>query len=319
MNLREQAQAIIQAEIQALVGLKELIDQSFESAVNVCLQCQGSVVVTGVGKSWLIGEKISATLASTGTPSFGLHPAEALHGDLGRIRRGDVVLALSNSGGSEELLRLLPLLKRDGITIIAVTGRPESDFGQHADIVLNIGKIEEACPLRLAPSASTTAMLAIGDALALCIMEQRGFSKQDYSRFHPAGALGRKLMRVEEIMKPLERTAWIEAGTSIQNALFAITKNKSGAVFILDREKKLSGVFTDGDLRRAIESGQALESLMVNDLMSTPGIRIQEGELIASAAHIMQKKKVDELPVVDQGGVLLGHLDIQDLLDIGIV
>ncbi len=258
-------------------------------------------------------------MASTGTPSFALHPAEAMHGDLGRVRKSDVVLAISNSGTSEEVVRLLPLLKRDGVPLIGMTGRPESDLGRYSDVVLNLGRIEEACPLALAPSASTTAMLAMGDALALAVMEQRGFKSDDYARFHPGGALGRKLMRAGEVMRPTAKTAIVAPEATVKQALFAITQRRSGAAFVVDGGGKLLGVFTDGDLRRQIDRGAALADLPISGVMTSPGIRIDSGELAASAARVMREKQIDELPVVDADGVLLGHIDVQDLLAIGII
>jgi len=310
---------VIEAEAAALSRMSALLDAQFEKAVELVLACQGSVVVTGVGKPWLIGQKISATMASTGTPSFALHPAEAVHGDLGRVRNSDLVIAISNSGASEEVVRLLPLLKRDGVPIIGITGRLESELARHSDVVLNMGRMEEACPLQLAPTVSTTAMLAMGDALALAVMERRGFTKEDYARYHPGGALGRRLMRVEEVMRPLSRTATVPPGATVKQALFAITQMKSGAVFITDGAGVLKGVFTDGDLRRHIDRGVSLADSAIATVMTQGGIRVVAGELAAAAAHVMQDKRIDELPVVDVNGVLLGHLDVQDLLAVGMV
>lgn len=310
---------VIHAEAAALTRMAGLLDEQFDRAVEMVLACKGSVVVTGVGKPWLIGQKISATMASTGTPSFALHPAEAVHGDLGRVRNTDVVLAISNSGASEEVVRLLPLLKRDGVPLIGMTGRMESELARFSDVVLNMGRMEEACPLQLAPSVSTTAMLAMGDALALAVMERRGFTKEDYARFHPGGALGRRLMRVEEVMRPLARTAIVPPGATVKQALFAITQKKSGAVFITDGAGVLVGVFTDGDLRRHIDRGVSLGDSAISTVMTQGGIRVVAGELAASAAHVMQERRIDELPVVDGKGVLLGHLDVQDLLAVGMV
>lgn len=314
---------VIATEITALQGLIAAMDEHFERAVNAILACRGSVVVMGVGKPWLIGQKISATLASTGTPSFALHPSEAAHGDLGRVTDRDIVLAISNSGASEEVVRILPVLKRFGVPIIGMTGRPESDLGRHSDMVLNMGRIEEACPLKLAPSASTTAMAALGDALALAVMEARGFTKEDYARFHPGGALGRKLMRVEEVMRPLDRSAVVAPSASVREALYAITQHKAGAACVVDEAGLLLGVFTDGDLRRRIESslGAGADPFAgtIGAVMTAPGLRIAAGELAASALHLMQQRKIDELPVVDADGRLLGHIDVQDLLAVGMV
>jgi len=242
-----------------------------------------------------------------------------MHGDLGRLTPGDVVIALSNSGASEEVIRLLPLLKRDGIAVIGLTGRTDSELARLSDVVLNLGRIEEACPLKLAPSASTTAMLAMGDALAIAVMEARGFTKEDYARFHPGGALGRKLMKVEEVMRPLERTATVKPDASVKEALFAITQKKSGCVFIVNASGVMLGLFTDGDLRRHVEQAHSLLGARIETVMTKPGIRAVRGELAAEAAHVMQMKRIDELPVVDSGGVLVGHLDVQDLLAVGMI
>lgn len=317
MDVKAFARQVIEAEAAALTQMAGLIDEAFEQAVEQILACDGSVVITGVGKPWLVGQKISATLASTGTPSFALHPAEAAHGDLGRVRKSDIVVALSNSGASEEVVRLLPILKRYGIPVIGVTGRMDSDLAKHSDVVLNLGRIEEACPLKLAPSASTTAMLALGDAIALTVMERRGFTREDYARFHPGGALGRKLMHVEEVMRPLERTATVSPTTSVKDTVLRITQKQSGAAFILDNLGALLGVFTDGDLRRHLEDAQDISTVPVESVMTAPGLRIQAGELATAALHILQARKIDELPVVDDEGILIGHVDVQDLLEVG--
>lgn len=317
MDPKEFAKQVIETEANTLLRMADLIDDAFVQAVDAILACTGSVVITGVGKPWLIGQKISATLASTGTPSFALHPAEAAHGDLGRLRSGDLVIALSNSGSSEEVVRLLPILKRYGLSVIGMTGRLDSDLAKHSDIVLNMGRIDEACPLQLAPSASTTAMLALGDALALTVMERRGFTRQDYARFHPGGALGRKLMHVEEVMRSLDRTASVSPSASVKDTVLEITRKRSGAAFIVDQTGALLGVFTDGDLRRHLEDGPDLSQLVVEKVMTAPGLRIQAGELATAALHILQSRKVDELPVVDEEGILLGYIDVQDMLEVG--
>ncbi|MCA8938396.1 MAG: KpsF/GutQ family sugar-phosphate isomerase [Planctomycetes bacterium] len=320
MDIATIGQSVVKAEIEALAKMVDNIDSSFIRAVEMVVACKGNVVVTGVGKPWLIGQKISATMASTGTPSFPLHPAEAAHGDLGRIRGDDIVLAISNSGASEEVVRLLPLLKRRGVPIIGMTGKVESDLAKHSDVILNLGRIDEACPLKLAPSASTTAMLAMGDALALAVMEARGFTAEDYARFHPGGALGRKLMNVSETMRPRTETASVAPDASVRDALFEITRHKSGACFVVDNEDLLLGVFTDGDLRRMLSTGSAdLAATSISEVMTSPGLRIQADELTTAGAHVMQEKHIDELPVVNNEGRLVGHLDVQDLLATGFI
>ncbi len=310
-ELRTFGRSVLKQEAEAVAALAGMLDESFDRAVDALLGCRGHVVVTGVGKPWLVGQKISATLASTGTPSFALHPSEAVHGDLGRLRPHDVVVALSNSGESEEVVRLLPIVKRIGCKLVGLTSKHGSSLGKHADIVLDLGKFEEACPIGMAPSVSTTVMLALGDALALTVMKARNFSRADYAAFHPGGALGRSLMKVDEIMRGLAETATIEAAASVKDALAAITRHKTGAVFVVD-DKRLLGVFTDGDLRRHVEDDGLLKHA-VADVMTRPGKRIESGNLAVEAVKLMQDFRVGELPVVNAAGELLGHIALKDL------
>ncbi|MCC6574095.1 MAG: KpsF/GutQ family sugar-phosphate isomerase [Planctomycetes bacterium] len=316
-DLRSFGQSVLKQEADAVAALAKILDEQFDKAVSALLACKGHVVLTGVGKPWLIGQKISATLASTGTPSFALHPSEAVHGDLGRLRPHDVVVALSNSGESEEVSRLLPLIKRIGCNLIGVTAKGGSTLGKHSDIVLNLGKFEEACPIGMAPSVSTTAMLAMGDALALTVMKARNFGREDYAEFHPGGALGRSLMKIEEIMRGLPETATIAAKSTVKDALAAITKFKTGAAFVVDG-KKLIGVFTDGDLRRHIEDDGLLKH-SVADVMTKPGRRVESGKLATEAVKLMQDFRIGELPVVNDKGELLGHVALKDLVSMRFV
>ena len=295
------------------------LGEAFSAAVEAVLACSGHVVVCGVGKPWFIAQKLSATLASTGTASFPLHPNEAVHGDIGRVRAGDVVLLLSNSGESEEVVTLLPLLAQLGAKRVALTGSEHSSLGTQVDICLAYGRIDEACPLKLAPSASSTAMLALGDALALAVLQARGFTREDYARFHPAGALGRKLMKVSDLMRPLQRSAVLEPQATVRDAIVAITQMRSGAAMVVEPATgHLAGIFTDGDLRRLLAARPDVRDEPVATHMTRTPRTVAPGQLVGDALRIMREHRIDELPVVDDAGRLLGHLDVQDLLDIGL-
>lgn len=311
-NVNDFARSVLRQEAAGIENLVALVDEKFEDSVTCILGCSGHVVVTGVGKPWLIGQKISATLASTGTPSFALHPSEAMHGDLGRLRSQDVVLALSNSGTSEEVVRLIPIVKRMGCKIIAVTGRTDSPLALAADFVLNMGDVGEACPIGMAPSVSTTAMLALGDALALTVMQARNFGPEDYAQFHPGGALGRSLMHVHEIMQPLAQTAVVTADATVADALNAITTAKTGAAFVTDAGK-LVGVFTDGDLRRHIQDDNLLGQ-PISEVMTAGGQFVELDTLATEAVHILEKYRRGELAVVDADGRLVGQIALKDMI-----
>jgi arabinose-5-phosphate isomerase len=307
--------SVLQQEADGIRKLIELLDGSFDRAVAAILACEGHVVLTGVGKPWIIGQKISSTLASTGTPSFALHPSEAAHGDLGRLRAYDLIIALSNSGASEEMTRILPVVKRLGCKCIGVTANPDSALAKHSDITLNMGKVSEACPIGMAPSVSTTVMLALGDALALAVMKARNFTREDYAKFHPGGALGRSLMKCSEIMRPIEDTAVVGMTATVADALHAITLHKTGAAFVVDMGK-LVGVFTDGDLRRHVVDENLLSQEIVS-VMTSPCLSIHEHKLTPEALHIMQREGgtvIGELPVVDDQGKIRGHITIKDLV-----
>lgn len=313
------AREVLQAEANGILNLLPLVDHNFEKAIEWILQCTGRVVVSGMGKSGLIGQKISATFASTGTPSLSLHPAEAIHGDLGRLVKGDIVLVLSKAGETEELIRLLPYVKRIGSRIITITGNPESTLARHSDLLLFIGKIEEACPLGLAPTASTTAMLALGDALAMCVCKQRNFSREEYALYHPGGNLGRKLMRVSEIMRTGRANPCMPESSTVMEVLLAISHARSGASSIVDADGKLCGFFTDGDLRRYIKHGQDLIHSPISKVMTRTPTTVAPSTLVVEALNILKEKRIDEVPVIDTQNKPIGMLDVQDLLDIGLL
>lgn len=313
------AREVLDLEADAIRGLATRLDATFGAAVDELIATTGMVVVTGMGKAGLVGAKISATLASTGTPSLSLHPAEAVHGDLGRIRPQDLVLALSNSGETGELKALIPAIRRIGARIVSIVGDAGSTLARHSDVVLDIGKPPEACPLGLAPTTTTSAMLALGDALAMVVQRERGFSREDFARYHPAGSLGRRLMRVHEVMRAGEELPLIAAGTPLRQALVAMsqTKGRPGAGLVVDPGGLLVGIFTDGDLRRLLESG-GLESLdgPIDDSMGKRPKTLSSGELVDDAMRLLHTHRIDQLAVVDEDGRPVGLLDIQDLLDV---
>jgi arabinose-5-phosphate isomerase len=314
----ERAREVIRLEARTIAGLESWIGESFSRAVGLLVACPGKVVVTGMGKAGLIGQKISATLASTGTDSLFLHPAEALHGDLGRLRRGDVLLALSNSGETQEMKLVVPLARRIGAQVIALTGQPTSTLARLADCVLDIGRVDEACPLGLAPTASTSAMLALGDALAMVALAERGFSREDYALNHPAGALGRKLMRVQEVMRRDAELPLVQSGAPLSSALRAMgsTPGKPGAALVVDAAGLLVGIFTDGDLRRLLdERGQLSRQDPIDDYMTRQPKCVGPDALLEEAERLLRERRVDQVPVVDADGRPVGLLDVQDLLD----
>jgi arabinose-5-phosphate isomerase len=313
------AREVLESEARAIAALAARVDERFLDAVRLILKCKGRVVVTGMGKPGLIGQKISATLASTGTPSYALHPAEALHGDLGRVVKQDVVLVISNSGETDEIVRLLPLLKKIGAKVIGMTGKRESSLARHADVLLDIGPIEEACPLGLAPTTSTTAMLALGDALALAVQKERQWTPEEYAFFHPGGSLGRRLLRVEEIMRKGAANPIIPQDRTVKEALFAITEARAGAISCVDKDGRLTGIFTDGDLRRHLATEPNVEAETIANVMTRSPITIAPERLAAEAAQILRERRIDELPVVDGAGRPVGMIDIQDLLAVGLV
>ena len=316
------AAEVIRIEAETIARLVPRLDERFSQAVDALLACEGQVVVTGMGKAGFIGQKISATLASTGTPSFCLHPAEALHGDLGRIRPQDLVLALSNSGETPEVTRLVAAAKKAGAVVLGMTGHPDSSLGRLSDTVLDIGPVEEACPLKLAPTASTSAMLALGDALAMVVLGERGFDKQDFARFHPAGALGRGLMTVGEVMRRGEELPLVAGELSIRAALkqTSLTPGRPGVSLIVDGEGKLEGIFTDGDLHRLLEHEDCAVFLKqpIADHMGRNPKTLTQDQLVEEAHRLLRELKIDQAPVLDEAGRAVGLVDVQDLLDVEI-
>jgi arabinose-5-phosphate isomerase len=311
------ARHIVETESRALALVAKRLDREFCRAVHFIEQCRGSVIVTGMGKAGLIGQKIMATLASTGSRSHWLHPAEAVHGDLGRIHRDDVVVLLSQSGETEEVVRLLPSLVEIGVPMIAITGSAESTLGRAATVVIALGAVEEACPLGLAPSSSTTAMLAVGDALALVASRMRGFGREDFARFHPAGSLGRKLSKVEHHMRPMEQCRLAPQHETVREVLVRVGKpgRRTGATMLVDDEGRLSGIFTDSDLARLFEGRRDadLDSPIARVMTADP-LRVASGSMMTDAVAIMARRKISELPVVDAEGRPVGLIDITDVV-----
>lgn len=308
------AREVLQAEIAALQTVCQRLDTTFEQALDAMLNCGGRVVVCGMGKAGLIGRKISATLASTGTQSFFLHPAEALHGDLGMVAAGDVCLLLSNSGESDEMTRLLPGIRRIGAKIIAITGADRSTLAIQSDIIIHLGRIDEACPLGLAPTATTTAMLAVGDALALCLMKRRNFRIEDYAKFHPAGALGKKSSPIADFMRKEGHMAVVTPQTSVGDVLLAVTNARSGAAVVVNPDQTVAGIFCDGDLRRGLERDRDILQKPVGEFM-TRGCMVVRGDTIAGEVmEIMRAKRIGEIPVTDESGKVIGMADLKGLL-----
>jgi arabinose-5-phosphate isomerase len=310
------ARAVIEAEGKAVLALLDRLDGGFTDAVDRILRCRGRVVVTGMGKSGIVGEKISATLASTGTPSLYLHAAEAVHGDLGRITHDDVVLALSYSGESEEIVRLVRPVKSFGATLIVLTGDADSRAAKHADVVIAIGHVTEACAMGMVPTASTTAMMVVGDALAMCLFEARGLDREDYARFHPGGQLGRQLMRVGEVMRRGDENPVAKASAPLREIVRVMTKTRGrpGATSIVDGRGRLVGFFTDGDLRRLLENPGFTMSATAREVMHPNPKAVRPEQLVVEAARILREHKIDQLPVVDRRGRPVGFLDVQDIL-----
>ncbi len=322
--MKEQARKVLKIEAEAVAALIDRIDSSFERAVEMILECEGRVVVTGMGKSGLIGKKIAATFASTGTPALFLHPAEGIHGDLGMVTRGDTVIALSNSGETEEISRMLPSLKRLGIRIIALTGNPESTLAKNSDVVINVGVKEEACPLGLAPTASTTATLAMGDALAVALLDKRGFKEEDFACFHPGGTLGKKLLlRVKDLMHVKEAIPMVTVTTLIKDAIYEISSKKMGITAVVNDKGKLVGVISDGDLRRWMEktekTGENLLSKKAEDIMTKKPKIASKDSLAAEAVAIMEKNSITCLIVADAESRPEGVIHLHDLLKAGVV
>ena len=314
------AKKILQIEAQAIKELISRLDSNFEKALDLMQNCSGRVVVTGMGKPGFIGRKISATMSSTGTPSLFLHPAEAIHGDLGMVTKKDIVLAISNSGETEEITRLLSTIKKIGAKLISMTGNKKSTLAVHSDVVLDVGLKKEACPWNLAPTASTTAALAMGDALAICLAKRKNFHEAAFEFLHPGGSLGRKLLKVKDLMRRGKSNPVVSGKTTVQKVLLQITSARAGSCSIVDRNGKLEGIFTDGDLRRHLEEyGIAILKEPVEKFSTRRPMAIIEDKLAAEALQILRDKRIDELPVVDKYGKAVGLLDVQDLLNAGFV
>jgi arabinose-5-phosphate isomerase len=310
---REVAREVLEIESQAIRDLLPQLDGAFDRAVEMLRTCRGRVVCTGMGKSGLVLQKVAATLSSTGTPALFLHPAEAIHGDLGMLVEGDVVLAASNSGTTEELLRLAETLKRLGIAMVAITGRPGSPLARLADVHLSVAIRQEACPLNLAPTASTTATLAIGDALAMAVMEARGFTDEDFARLHPGGQLGKRLLRVRELMHSGEQLPKVLAETSMRDAIYEMSKKGLGITAVVDRDDRLLGVISDGDLRRALEHDDGLLRRTAGECMRTSPKTISGEELAPAALKKMEDHRITALLVCDDTGRLEGVVHVHDL------
>lgn len=319
INVIKRAKEVLDIEAEAVRLLKVRLGGGFVRAIELILKNKGRVVVSGMGKTGIIAEKFSATLASTGTPSLFLHTAEAIHGDLGKVTSDDVVIILSNSGSTEEMKQLLPILKKIGSPIISLTGNLKSVLARYSDVVLDVSVKREACPLGLAPTASTTATLAMADALAVCLLELKGFKEKDFAFFHPGGALGRRLLlKVEDIMRRSASNAVVKEDMEVSQVLCAITRARAGSATVVDGKGRLKGIFTDGDLRRHLETDEDLLCRRIKDVMTKNPAVVNKDMLAAEAMRILQARKIDEVPVVDKSMRPVGLLDVQDLLKAGL-
>ncbi|MDS4019612.1 MAG: KpsF/GutQ family sugar-phosphate isomerase [Candidatus Competibacter sp.] len=319
-KLKQLASQVLAIEARAVEQLTSRIDDRFVRACAIMLHCHGRIVVLGIGKSGHIGGKIAATLASTGTPAFFVHPAEASHGDMGMITAGDVVVALSNSGETDEILTLLPLIKRLGAPLIALTGNPDSTLAAAADVHLDVSVPQEACPLGLAPTSSTTATLAMGDALAVALLEARGFTAEDFARSHPGGRLGRRLLLlIDDVMHAGEQMPRSAPDDLLKDALLEMSRKGLGTTVVVDGEDRVLGVFTDGDLRRALDRQVDVHAARVAEVMTRHCKSIAPGTLAAEALRMMQQYKINALPVVNSAGKLVGVLNMHDLLRAGVL
>lgn len=321
-DILEAARRVLEIEAEAVSALADRLDERFVGAVEMILACSGRVVVTGMGKSGLICQKMAATMASTGTPALFLHPAEGLHGDLGMLMRGDVVIAVSNSGETEEITRILPTIKRMGLPLIAMAGNPNSALARAGDVFLDISVKEEACPLQLAPTASTTATLAMGDALAVSLLIRRGFKEEDFALYHPGGALGKRLLlRVEDIMHVDDALPVVPMGTLLKDSLYEISSKKLGITGVIDDQGAIAGVFTDGDLRRTIEKGVEVLNRPIEEFMNTNPKRILRSNLAAKALQVMESHAITSLFVfeTDADDQPIGIIHLHDLLRAGVI
>ncbi|MDH5218870.1 MAG: KpsF/GutQ family sugar-phosphate isomerase [Gammaproteobacteria bacterium] len=323
-SLIDLGRAVIKTESEAVTDLLPRLDKSFADACRYMLACDGRIVVTGMGKSGHIGGKIAATLASTGSPAFFMHPAEASHGDLGMITAKDVVIAISYSGETEELLTIVPLIKRQNVPLIVMSGKPQSTLVRHASAFIDISIKNEACPLGLAPTSSTTATLVMGDAMAVALLESRGFTEEDFAYSHPGGALGRKLLlRVDELMHAGKDMPFVPETASVGEALSEMTRSQLGFTNVVNLRLQLVGIFTDGDLRRMLanplDSQKNIHGIPVTDVMTKNCTAIKFNVLAAEALHVMESRKINAVPVVDDNNVLVGALNMHDLLRAGVM
>lgn len=319
-NLIASGRRTVRLEQEAVAALEERIGDDFVRACQLILACKGRVVVTGMGKSGHVGHKIAATLASTGTPAFFVHPGEASHGDLGMITRGDLVIAISNSGNSPEILTMLPILKRLRIPMITMTGKPNSPLAEAAEVSLDIRVASEACPLDLAPTSSTTVTLVMGDALAVALLEARGFTAEDFALSHPGGILGRRLLlRVSDLMHGGERMPKVQPDTSLLNALGEISAKGLGMTTVVGHNGELLGVFTDGDLRRAVDKGHDIRQVTIENIMTRNPTSVRSDALAAEALTIMENRKITALVVTDEQSLAVGVIHMHDLLRAGLV
>jgi len=314
------ARRVLEIEARAVRELIRRIDKNFEKAVKLILRTKGRVIVTGMGKPGFIAQKISATLSSTGTPSLFLHPAEALHGDLGMVTGQDCVIAISNSGETEEIIRLLPVIKRIGAGLIAMVGNTNSALARNSDCVLDVSVKKEACPLGLAPTTSTTVMLAMGDALSVVIQEKKGFKAEHFALYHPGGNLGKRLLlRVADIMRKGRENPVVKETGLVKDVLLKITRARAGSASVVDKKGALKGIFTDGDLRRHLRSGESITNKTIKRFMTKDPVTVRGDMMAVDALKILRQKKIDEVPVVDGKGRPVGLLDVQDLLKAGLV
>ena len=314
------AAEVLEIESRAVDQLKSRLDDSFTAACQVCLDTVGRVVVTGMGKSGHIGGKIAATLASTGTPSFFMHPAEASHGDLGMITASDTLLAISYSGETQEIVTILPLVKRMGAKLISMTGKPGSTLANAADVHLDVSVSVEACPLNLAPTASTTATLAMGDAMAVALLKKRGFTEEDFARSHPSGSLGKRLLlRVEDVMHTGDEVPAVGGEVSLRDGLVEMSRKGFGMTAIVDDDHRILGIFTDGDLRRALDSEKPIRTTEMQEVMHRDYIKARPDTMAAEAVHILEENQITALLVTDESGVLVGALNIHDLFRAGVM
>ncbi len=319
-DLKSRAQRVLEIEARAIMDLVPKVGIEFIEACDLCLQCRGRVIVTGMGKSGHIGGKIAATLASTGTPAFFVHPGEASHGDLGMITPKDLVIAITYSGETAEIITILPLLKRLGLPLISMTGAPDSTLGVAATVVLDTAVQEEACPLNLAPTASTTAALAMGDALAVALLESRGFTVEDFARSHPGGALGKRLLlHVEDLMHTGDQIPRVGADSGLAEGLLEMTRKGLGMTAVTTPDGQLQGIFTDGDLRRALDNNLDVHNTSMRDVMTAQCTTVRPDQLAAEVVRIMEQRKINALLVVDDNDLLVGALNVHDFFRAGVI